>query len=127
MNNPWDPSTTEIKEWAFNKKAVEPVQDWDLALSWKREEDLYLDLASNEKCPKRQYFLKILYLIIGDAVRTDYKYLEKPIIEGFIKKGEKYKHSDIQLWVERSKYLIKNPSSFHYGMWCDGELAKNRS
>ena len=121
MNNPWNPSATEIEEWAFNKKVPEPVQDWQLALSWKMEEELYLDLASNPKCPKRQYFLSVLYLIVGDAVRTDYRNLEKPIVEGFVNRGEKYEHPDIQLWVERSRKLIKNPSLFHHGKWCGGQ------
>jgi len=30
-----------------------------------------MKLASAKDCPKKEYFLALLYLIVGDAVRTD--------------------------------------------------------
>ncbi|UCE89019.1 MAG: hypothetical protein JSW10_12050, partial [Pseudomonadota bacterium] len=60
--DPWNPSNDEIEAWAFDSSELEPIEDWDFALVWKREENLYLALASNVLCPKRQYFLHVLYL-----------------------------------------------------------------
>lgn len=123
MQDPWNPSASEIEEWAFNKKVVEPTQDWMMALCWKREEKLYLDLASNNECPKRKYFLKLLYFIVGDAVRSDYTTNEQLIISGFVDRGRSYNHPDIVKWVIRSAELMAKPSMFQYGNWCGGKLA----
>ncbi len=125
MEDPWNPSVSEIEKWAFDPQSFEPVQDWDLALCWKREEKLYLDFAANERCPKRKYFLHILYLIVGDAVRGNFRNVPKPVIQGFIERGKGYPHPDIQAWMYRSTDLLKNPSLFNYDDWCAGKLAKS--
>jgi hypothetical protein len=124
MEDPWNPSAKEIEGWAFDAQSLEPEQDWDLALCWKREETLYLELASNEECPKRKYFVHILYLIVGDAVRAEYKNVPKPIIEGFVERGSQYSHPDIKTWAQRSKQLMKNPTLFNYEEWCAGKHAQ---
>ena len=124
MFNPWHPSTDEIREWAYDPEALEPEQDWDLILAAERHEKLYLDLASDEVCPNRQYFLDILYLIVGDAVRTDYRVLAQYHVDGFLQRAEAYSHPDIRLWCERARYLMAHPATFDYESWCAGGLAR---
>jgi hypothetical protein len=123
MEDPWNPTAQEIEEWAFDRKSLEPAQDWMLALTWKREEKLYLELASNDKCPKQKYFLQLHYFIVGDAVRSKFQTNEQAIIKGFIEKGKAYSDSGVVKWIQRSEELIKHPDQFHYGLWCGGKLA----
>src|SRR5262245_15036487 len=90
MTNPWQPSPDEIREWAYTVGAMEPCQDWDLALLWSCHEKALLDCASDDACPNRIYMLGILYLVVGDAVRNDFRTRPQPIIEGFLDRGDEY-------------------------------------
>jgi hypothetical protein len=83
MRNPSNPSSEDIRRWAFDAGAEEPVQDWDLLLSTVAQENFFLELASNDDCPKSEFFLALLYLITGDAVRTDYKSHRRDAIESW--------------------------------------------
>jgi hypothetical protein len=122
--NAYHPSSTEVRAWAYDASAREPVQDWDLHLSWIRHEQDYLELVSDPACPKRDYFLHVLYLIVGDAVRNRYKTVPEPILRGFLAAAEKYPDPRVQLWRARSLDLMRNPETFNYDDWCAGGLAK---
>jgi hypothetical protein len=122
--DPWKPEPDEVREWAYDADALEPCQDWDLALCWIQHERCYLELASDKSCPKRRYFLALLYLMVGDAVRADFRTRPKPIIEGLIDLGDEYRHPDIQRWQERSLNLLKHPDLFEYHDWCGGGFAR---
>jgi hypothetical protein len=50
MRNPTSPTLDEVREWAFDTDAPEPIQDWDLVLTWQTEEShmrLFIELASD--------------------------------------------------------------------------------
>ncbi|HSF18182.1 MAG TPA: hypothetical protein VLK65_21790 [Vicinamibacteria bacterium] len=70
MTDPWNPTAAEIEEWAFDELQDEPCQGWDLALAWRREESLYLQIASNECCPRRRYFLHVYFTRLGMNARS---------------------------------------------------------
>ena len=122
--DPWNPQREEIRAWAFDPEAEEPTQDFDLALRWARHERAYLDLASDPTCPARRYFLSILYLIVGDAVRNGFADEPEPVIRGFVDRGSHYDHPDVLAWQERSRGLMADPSSFDYEAWCAGGFAR---
>ncbi len=127
MRDPWNPSPDEIREWAYTPGAVEPCQDWDLALAWTRHEYALLELASDDTCPARRYILSVLYLIVGDAVRTGFRNTPRPIIEAFIRRATEYRHSDVSRWQARSEELLRRPELFDYDRWCGGGLAREES
>lgn len=124
VHNPWNPTTDEVRVWAYDANALAPCQDWDLALCWVQHERAYLELASDESCPKRRYFLAVLYLMVGDAVRTDYRNRPRPIIDSLIARGDAYEHPDIRLWQERSRNLLEDSTLFDYEKWCAGGFAR---
>lgn len=124
MHNPWSPSPDEIRAWAYTPDATDPCQDWDLALLWSGHEKALLDCASDDACPNRLRMLSILYLIVGDAVRSAFRSRPRPIIEGLIDRGDHYPHPSIKLWQTRSRALLRNPSTFDYEAWCSGRLAR---
>ncbi len=126
MDDPWNPTPNEIREWAYTEGALEPCQDWDLALSWCGHERAFLEIAADDDCPGRLYILNVLYLMVGDAVRTGYRGTPRPVVEGFVERGTQYAHPDIQLWQERSRNLMANPDSFDYDLWCAGGMAARR-
>jgi hypothetical protein len=123
MHDPWNPMPDEVREWAYDPAALEPCEDWDLALCWAQHEPLYLELASDASCPTRRYFLGVLYLMVGDAVRAGFRSRPRPLIEGLIARGDEYPHPDIKQWQERSRQLLKQPELFDYDRWCAGGFA----
>lgn len=124
VHDPSNPAPDEVRAWAYDADAPEPCYDWDLMLCWVQHEPAYLELASDESCPKRRYFLAVLYLMVGDAVRTKFRSRPRPIVEGLIARGDAYSHPDIRLWQKRSSELLEVPERFDYEQWCGGGLAR---
>jgi hypothetical protein len=126
MRSPYNPSAEDLRLWAYDEKALEPKQDWDIIISGLPYENQFMSFASDSECPKADYFLALLYLIVGDAVRTRYRTKKKEEIEALLEKAKKQfpKHS-IYLWTERSTVLLAHPDKFNYVDWCAGSLARN--
>jgi hypothetical protein len=124
MPDPWKPTPDEIREWAYKRDAVEPCQDWDLALAWTRHEQALFECTADDHCPNRRFILGVLYLVVGNAVRSGFRTVARPIIEGFIARGDEFAHSDIRLWQQRSKELLQHPEMFDYQYWCAGGFAQ---
>lgn len=125
MKSATHPTAEELRAWAFDADADEPVQDWDLILSWIAYEDVYAELASTKTCPKADYFLALLYFIVGDAVRAEYRNRSRPDIEALISKLEqRFPAYVIRQWGNRSRELLAHPETFRYKDWCAGGLAR---
>lgn len=107
------------------RSKLEPVPDWDLILSWIPYEDVYAELAATKSCPKAVYFLALLYFIVGDAVRTEFRNRSKDDIEALLAKLESRcpKHV-IRQWAQRSRELLAHPDRFRHADWCAGGLAQ---
>lgn len=125
MRSPYNPLSDDVASWAYGAPAYEPVQDWDLILRDMPYESLYMKLASSEDCPKREYFLSLLYLISGDAVRTGYRTTTQEALERLLALAEaNFPSYWLRLWVQRSRELIAKPETFRYDDWCGGILAR---
>jgi hypothetical protein len=125
FSDPWNPSSTEVCAWAYDAAAEEPCQDWDLALSWAGHERDYLSFVADQNCPKRFYFLSILYLMIGDAVRSGFRVASESSVRGFLKLAENHSNQAVRRWHQRSLRLLKHPNEFDYEAWCGGGIARN--
>jgi len=125
FNDPYNPTADEIKIWANDKNSFEPEQDWDIIVNWLEYPDLILKLATEDNCPTQNYFIHILYVIIGDFVRSNRHRSEE--IDVLFNKAKNYDHQNIKIWIERSRYIMKYPKKFKYGDWFSGNLSKNIS
>ena len=124
--DPWNPSSSEVHAWAYTNGATEPCEDWDLALSWGGQERDYLEFVAAPNCPNRDYFLHVLYLMIGDAVRSNFRMASEPLTRGFIELAADSRSDLLQLWRKRALHLLQNPAEFKYTAWCGGALARDR-
>ncbi len=119
MKSTSNPTAEELRAWAFDASEAEPAQDWDLILSWLPYDDVYLELASSRDCPKADYFLSLLYFIVGDAVRTEFGSRKKEAIQDLLSKAQtRFPAHVIHLWVQRSRDLLAHPERFCYEDWC---------
>ncbi len=121
--DPWNPTWSEINDWAFDATAQDPCQDWGLALLWQGFEDLYLELAANDNCPKNRFFLSILHLMVGDQVRRTPDAQVAFDLKDFIAKADRFDSKALTTWQTRSSDLLRHPEKFDYDQWCAGGLA----
>lgn len=122
--DPWNPSSSEVRAWAYAHNAQEPCQDWDLALAWAGHERDYLEFSADTNCPSRLYFLHVVYLMVGDAVRNDYRTTPKAVVQGFVEQAANTRCKSLQRWRERSLRLLAHPSEFDYTAWCGGGYSR---
>jgi hypothetical protein len=101
-----------------------PVQDWDLAVADIRHGRLLLDLASDRQCPQRDFFLSCLYLLVGDAVRSQGRSTDFASLEGLLREAEARNEPCLGLWAKHARHVLANPGEFDYRQWCDGGLAR---
>lgn len=124
MHDPWNPTEAEVRDWAYQPGAMEPEQDWHLALSDTGFEARYLDFVADPACPNSDYFLWVLYLIVGDAVRTGYRTHSAENVEVLLERGLATGNPELALWAESSRELMRRPETFDYDLWCGGGLAR---
>jgi hypothetical protein len=123
--DPYNPTPDDLREWAQNPDSLEPVQDWNLIIELESENwETILALADDPTISKRQFFLQTLYLIVGDAVRTEFRAFKRTDLDKLIQRSETSNSPEIQNWRERSLHLMKHPDTFDYDEWCDGGLAR---
>jgi hypothetical protein len=123
--DPWNPSSTEVRAWAYTADSPVPCQDWDLSLSWASHERDYLEFAADKDCPHSDFFLCVVYRMVGDAVRSRFIVASEPLVRGFIELASNHKSKRLRMWRERALYLLKNPEEFNYDAWCAGGLARD--
>ena len=125
MRSPQNPNAEEITHWAYDARAGEPVQDWDIVLAGCPYESLYMKFASSSDCPKQEYFLAVLYLIVGDTVRTQYQTRSREDVERLLAEAEqRFPSHCVHLWTKRARELIAGQRVFRYDDWCGGVLAR---
>lgn len=126
--DPWNPTGTEVREWAYSEGELEPCQDWHLALlSWEGRECDYLEFAADSICPHQRYFLHVIYLMVGDTVRSGFRWVPETTARGFVELAENHRNKSLRLWRERALELLENPSKFKYTDWCDWGYAKEQA
>lgn len=123
--DPWNPSADELRRWAYAEKAIAPCQDFELAVEHSGHEHVVFECAADDNCPAQTFMLGVLYLIVGDAVRSQMPAGAAPLIEAFIQRGDDYRSPLIRLWQTRSRDLLRDPSTFDYHQWCEGGLASD--
>ncbi|MEM7455582.1 MAG: hypothetical protein AAF456_14610 [Planctomycetota bacterium] len=127
MNDPWQPSPEDIREWARNTRdpwLEQPCADWPLALAWTRHENALLELAADESCPSRKFMLFILYFVVGHALHDGFDSVPQPVIEGFVRRADNYENTDLKTWQDRCWKVLRNPATFQYQQWCGGDYAE---
>jgi hypothetical protein len=119
--NPFDPTDDELRQWALGDGRW-PVQDFDLMVAEHNRLPVLLELTSS---PQREFFLRCLYLIVGDAVRSNFNTTMRSDLEDALDRAElALRDPAIDRWVSDSRALIAHPETFTYDDWCDGGLAR---
>jgi hypothetical protein len=123
-----NPTEAELREWAAIRNVRYPAEmpeDWDLIVGdWSRV-DLIVELAADDRCPARTFFLAVLYLMAGDCVRTSGGRRNIPDLEALLARLEGTRSPRLQIFRSRALTLLADPSTFDYSLWCDGGLTND--
>jgi hypothetical protein len=118
-----NPTIEEVRNWAYSEKEW-PHDEWDLFLSWTREVDLFIELATDHKCPQKLFFLHMLYYIVGVTFGEPNKSDKNERIKEYASKGLAVKHGAIRLWRKRVEELLSNQVKYNYDQWRGGVYAE---
>lgn len=125
MRDPWNPQIKEIRAWAFEQDSFWPEQDFDLSVAELQFADLIIELSCDVSCPKKDFFLSCAYIIVGDAVMTEYESRSKEEVEQFLQQLKATNNERLLTLYKAGKKLVAKPSSFDYDFWCsEGCLAQ---
>lgn len=115
FKDPYEPTKDEIKAWAYTDDSS-PVEDFELLV----DDDPYfsLELASDEKCPKKNFFLGSLYVWAGDCVKNK---LNLDVLTKWLEVASKSKDNRIKKLVERARRLLSGEEKYDYNKWGIGE------
>jgi hypothetical protein len=112
----WNPTDEEIIAWAKSDEGM-PEEDFDLALITEENDGLLISLAQDKNSHKRNFFIHVLYFMIGDAVylentdRMDY-------LKNFLTDLEFSDDAELEKWKNESIELLNNTDKFDYDYWC---------
>jgi hypothetical protein len=118
----YDATEDDIRSWAGDPDGLYE-QDWDIAFTGIGHEPLFIELASDDSCPKRGFFLHCLYLLVGDAARTQGHTTSFEHLEELFACAEATAKPCLLARVCQSRDLIANRRPFIYDLWCRGGLA----
>ena len=118
-----NPSIEEVSVWAYSDSDW-PHEEWDLFLSWTKEVDLFIDLATDHSCPKQDFFLHMLYYIVGITHEEPNKSEKDKSIEAYVEKGSGIKHGAIKKWRRDVQDLLRSRVKYNYDNWRGGIFAK---
>lgn len=117
-----NPSVEDVRAWAYSDKDW-LCDEWDLFLSWTLEIELFIELATDHHCPKKSFFLHMLYYMVGFAYSSSRRTDQYDRIQGYIEKSEGVKHGDIKLWRSRTNSLLNGREVYDYDNWRGGVYA----
>ena len=111
----YDATEDDIRSWALDPDGL-CEQDWDIVSINTGLEPLFIELAANENCPKCEFFLHCLYLLVRDAVRTQGNTTPFSHLEELFTRAEATAMPWLQAWVSQSRDLMANPKKFKYDL-----------
>jgi len=106
------PTDEEIIKWAYGNDETEPRMEFTVLISTLGKADLLFGLAMDKKCFNRDFFLNCLYWLSGQMVRMQMVKESAPVFERLFALVEKSDDLRLKRWMERSKYLFKNPDTY---------------
>jgi hypothetical protein len=125
VKDEWNPTAEELSAWAFEAGAMWPTEDWDLAVTTDDRSALILRLATDPTCPTRNFFLRCLYLLVGDAVRSDFVAHRREIVLELLARVPADCPPDVLRWANRAQELVAGPpDAVDHSLWCDGGYSR---
>ncbi len=81
----------------------------------------FLELACEGWCRQAEFFLHLLYGVVGDSVRSDR--VSSDVVDLVAVAGDS-DDAGIRRFARRAGALLSDPGLFDYELWCEGGLSR---
>ena len=114
--NIYEPDNIDVLNWLENDDKW-PASDWDYYVMNGKNDDLVYNLANDNSCLQKDFFLHCLHQSIGEIYISDSidKYCER--INNLLSKNPT--SSDVKLWRDRTISLLSGNLKFDNTFWLD--------
>jgi hypothetical protein len=131
MKDVYNPDQQDILEWANSKSCKWPASDWDYyVMGGNYDNDLLVyQLANDESCLHKSFFVHALYYFVGDyfneaarmksglsKARLDSKKKRIQNLLGIVKSDSKAS-SELRLWLKDVERLLGKRLPFDVDHW----------
>ena len=124
FKDPWSPQEIEIRNWAYSDDPW-PEQDWDIGINDGNNDSLLIELALDQECPKRNFFIHAIYFMVGEVIHSKESEKRKKEVLNLVTPHDKSNDNIIKKWAQESKCLLNGEIEFEYGYWCDHMFYEN--
>jgi hypothetical protein len=128
LSDPTNPTQDDLRIWAYTPNAMYPdemSQDWEFCITNFENASLLLQFASDPACPNRKFFVRCLYILSGECIRTPGGCAGIPHLQEFLRSVTSNAPPDILLWVQRTEHLLAHPETYDYDCWGSGYFAND--
>jgi hypothetical protein len=118
--NSLNPTEAELRAWAAEIGAGEPMGDWDLVLSWGMEPGrlrLLVDLAADSTLPNAAFFLMALYTWVSYTARQKDFDRWRPQYDRWLDVAKGVRDPAVKRWRNRARRIFQGVDSFDYDSW----------
>lgn len=124
--NAFKPSERELRAWAAEPGAPEPVQDWDLVLAWDMDPGrlrLFIELAADAGLPNAEYFLMALYTWVAHVARRDDFDSWRSQYDRWLDPAKGVRDPAVKRWRHRARLLFQGVERIDPDAWGDAMMA----
>ena len=112
-------SPEQLRDWAYHPELYCGTgQAFQLAAADIRFADVLRDCASDAACPNQVFLLRCLYLIAGNAIRSDFNGTSRMEIIRLTRQAEKRGAEPLLEFVWRTREVLDDTSGFDFDRWC---------
>jgi len=120
FHDPFKPAEEELRAWAADERALAPLQDWDLVLSWAMEPGLLrlcVELAADPFCPQASFFLMVLYHWVAVVARDKQFKLRLTMYDRWLEVVRGVDDPAVKRWRHRAKLVFQGTEPFVREEW----------
>ena len=101
------------------------MEDWDLVITAGSENDMVCqELAATDQ-PNADFFLRCLHIVIGDALRTEWRTRSREGTKGLIAQGAASADSAVRRWAPAARRVLSRPDTFNAEDWLHGGAVRS--
>jgi hypothetical protein len=129
LRHPCNPAEDELRAWAYDPEAREPVQDWDLVLSWQVDRGFLsrcVAYAADPSCPKADFFLDVLFQWVETTARSEHFDVLRATLDGWLDVARGVTDRRVKDWRHQARLVFQGVEPFERERWLTIWLATRR-
>jgi hypothetical protein len=126
LRNPSSPAADDLRSWAYDASAPEPMQDWELVLSWQVDRGFLahcVQYAADPDCPKALFFLDVLYKWVDTVARDPAFEINRAMYDDWLDGVRGIASARVKDWRHQARLVFQNVAPFNRERWWEAWFA----